>query len=141
MTTAPELIASAMSDFYDALARRDLDAAMAAIEGFLHVDCELVSVIGSEIEGRTYRGAAEVRGWFANLLDSFDVRYEDRDYRVISEGLLLLLCTNKLRGRASGVDVSRDIGVVWWIEDGLVRSCRSYGSHAEALSVVEAARA
>ena len=141
MTITAEEAPDALSRIFEALERRDLDEAMAVLEEIAHADCEHTSVIGTGVEGRTYRGYDGVRGWFADLLESFDVRYVDRDFRVLGEDRVLLLCTNKLRGRGSGAEVSREIGVVWWIEDGLIRRGRSYGSHAEALAAVEAARA
>jgi hypothetical protein len=44
----------------------------------------------------------------------------------------------KARGRGSGIELDQDVGVVWELEDGLVRRARSYTSQAEALAAAEA---
>jgi hypothetical protein len=130
-----------LSQFLDALERSDAAAGIALVERWSHPEIEFTSMIGSELQGRTYRGLDELQAWFTELLETFEVRYEDREFRTPSDGVLLCLCTNKVRGRGSGAEIERHIGMVWELEGDLVRRSRSYGSHAEAIAAAEALHA
>jgi ketosteroid isomerase-like protein len=133
---APDRVMALLDEFFDGLERGEVDAA--AIDSLTHPDCEFTSAIGSEVAGRTFRGKDEIRGWFADLVQTMEVRYGSRDFRPIGENAVLMLTTNTLRGKGSGAEVIRDIGVIYELEDGLVRRAVSYGSQAEALAAAEA---
>jgi ketosteroid isomerase-like protein len=125
--------------YFDQLEQGRVD--FGEIEELIHPQCEFRSAIGSEVEGRTYRGRDQIQGWFEDLLEAFELRYGDRQYEVLDEGNILLLATNTLRGRASGAEVVRDIGIVYEVDDGMIRKAISYDSPSEARAAAEALRA
>jgi ketosteroid isomerase-like protein len=136
-TTDP--IVGVLDQFFDGLERGEVD--IAAIDSLTHPDAEFTSAIGSEVAGTTFRGREQIRGWFADLVATMEVRYRDRDFRPIGESAVLMLTTNTLRGKGSGAEVVRKIGVVYELEDGLVQRAVSYGSQADALAAAEALHA
>jgi ketosteroid isomerase-like protein len=125
--------------FFDQLEQGEVD--FGEVEETIHPECEFRSAIGSEVDGRTYRGPEQIRGWFEELLEAFALRYEDRKYEVLEEGDILFLTTNKLRGRGSGAEVVRKIGIVFELEDGLIRKVTSYDTAAEARTAAGALHA
>jgi ketosteroid isomerase-like protein len=123
--------------FHDAMEAGDRDVLGTLLVDTLHPDCEWAPlVIG--VEGQTYRGPDGARAFFEDFLDSFEVRYEDRQLRAIGDRAVLFLCRMALRGRASGVDVVQEMGVLYEFDDGLLRRGRAYPSHAEAIAAAEA---
>jgi hypothetical protein len=133
-----DLVIEAIDRILDEFERGDLEAARQPIEECTHPACELTSAIGSEVEGATFVGPEEMRGWFASLVETFELRYEDRRFRPIDESTILLLTTNRLRGRGSGAEVVREIGMVFELEGPLIRKAVSYGSQEEAVDAAEA---
>lgn len=142
MTTTAERMAEVMPRLFDALERVDLEDAMAVVEETCHPDCELISGIGSEIDGRTYRGHDEVRAWIVDLLDfAAELTYADREARTIGDDALLFLARVEIKGRGSGAEVSQAMGTLFEYEDGLCRRAVTYRSQAEALAAAEAIHA
>jgi ketosteroid isomerase-like protein len=133
---APGRHIALLDEFFDGLERGEVDDA--AIDSLTHPDCEFTSAIGSEVAGRTFHGRDEIRGWFADLVQTMEVRYRNREFRSIGEKAILMLTTNILRGKGSGAEVVREIGVIYQLEDGLVRRAVSYGSQADALAAAKA---
>ena len=134
-TNADEFIAAA-SRFLDALEQRDLHTASEVIDSVMSPDGTLISAIGSELDGRTYRGPEEIKRWFAESLAVMSVDYSEREWRS-TENAVLFLGRYTLTGRASDAEVVTHIGVIWELEDGVCRRARSYPTQHEALAAWE----
>jgi hypothetical protein len=134
---SPDEVIGVLNDFFDCLEADDLDRAFETLGPVVHSDSTFTSAIGSEVEGRTFVGKDGARAWFADLLETMSVTYGDRRFRTLDDRVILLLARNTLVGRASGVEVIHDIGVIWELEDGLIRSGRSYGSQEQAVADAE----
>jgi ketosteroid isomerase-like protein len=142
MATAPqERVLELMPRFFDALERGDVDAGMALADGLTHPEVEFNSVIGTEVEGRTFHGKDGLAAWFRDLVASFDARFEDREFEAVGETAVVARYRFKGRGRASGIVIDQEIGVVWELEGGLVRRSRSFFSQAEAVAAAKALHA
>jgi ketosteroid isomerase-like protein len=116
--------------FHDAMEAADREVLDAMLEEIAHPDCEWAPLVAT-VEGG-YRGKAETRRFFGDFLESFDVRYEDREVEAIGEVGVLVRCTMVLRARESGVPLQQEMGVLYELENGLFRRGRAYPSHAEA---------
>jgi ketosteroid isomerase-like protein len=137
-TEAQREVLERMPRFFDALERGDVDAGMALTEGIIHPEIEFDSAIGTQVEGQVFRGRDAVADWFRELVASFDIRIEDRRFEAVGERVVLARYRFKGRGRGSGVELDEAVGVVWELEDGLVRRSRSFFSQDEALAAAEA---
>lgn len=140
-TDAQKRVVELMPPFFDALGRGDVEAAMEHIDELVHPQVEFTSAIGSELQGRCYRGPDEVRAWFSELVETFDARYENLAFQLVGDDIVVGRYDFTARGRGSGAEVSGEVGVVWELEDRKIRRSNSYRSHAEALAAAEALRA
>jgi ketosteroid isomerase-like protein len=122
----------------DLIERGDQDALRELIEGRVHPEAELTPLISLGVEG-VYEGPDGVRRFFDDLLDAFEVRYSDRELRVVGDGIVLVLCRMALRGRESGVEVVQDVGTVYVFEGEQFRGARVYEDQAEATQAAEGA--
>jgi ketosteroid isomerase-like protein len=122
----------------DLIERGDQDALRELIEGRVHPEAELTPLISLGVEG-VYEGPDGVRRFFDDLLDAFEVRYSDRELRVVGDGVVLVLCRMALRGRESGAEVVQDIGTVYGFEGEQFRGARVYEDQAEATQAAEGA--
>ena len=136
--TAAERLIPELQGFFDAVEREDIEALEVVLDRNVHPDSEFTSQIGSELEGRTFLGPDGIREWFTDLIATMKLRYEDREFRTVGENAVLFLTTFSGKGRGSGADVSREIGVIWELEDGLVRRTISCPTQSEALAAAEA---
>lgn len=127
----------AITGFHDAMEVGDRDALGELFDVTAHAECEWVPLV-VEVEGQSYRGREGVRAFFDDFLDSFEVRYENRELRAVGEGAVLILCQAALRGRESGAELVQEMGVLYEFEDGLLRRGRAYPSHAAAISAAAA---
>jgi hypothetical protein len=120
----------------EAIERRDRRTGERVVAEYWHEDCEWTPLIAG-VEGEsTYHGHEGVLKFFDDLTGSFDVRYRDVHFRPIGDAVVFL-STIDLRGRESGVEVTRELGAVYVFEKGLIRRARAYDSHAEALRAAE----
>jgi ketosteroid isomerase-like protein len=129
-----EALVGRVGRFLDELERGDVDAAIEVVESLIHPEMEFTSLIGSEVEGRTYVGVAGLREWFGDFCETFEIRYDNRLISVPREGVVLGLYTNTLRGKESRIEMSNDIGTVWELEDGQIVRAVTYPSQDEARS-------
>jgi hypothetical protein len=134
---SPDEVIASLNAFFDCLEADDLDRAFETLDPVVHSDATFTSAIGSEVEGRTFVGKDGARAWFADLLETMSVTYGDRRFRTLDDRVILLLARNTLIGRASGVEVIHDIGVIWELDHGLIRSGRSYASQKQAVADAE----
>ena len=137
MTSAVDERIAVFDSLLDAVEREDRDAIERLAEENVHEDCEWTPLIGAAIEG-SYHGPSGFVRFYADLLESFSVRYRDRDWRTIGDETLALLCMMEFRGRGSDAPADQPLGAVLELEDGLLRRGRAYGGHAEALAAAEA---
>jgi len=136
-----EALVGSVGRFLDEIERGDVGAAIKAVEPQIHPEMRFTSLIGSEIEGRTYIGLDGLQEWFQDYCDIFEVRYEDRRIRALGEDVVVGLFTTRLRGKGSDVEIAREIGTVWELRDGQVVRAVTYASPEQALQAAEAARA
>jgi ketosteroid isomerase-like protein len=132
--TNVEFVEAAM----DLIERADQQALHELIEGRVHPEAELTPLISHGVEG-VYEGPDGVRRFFDDLLETFEVRYSDRELRVVGEGVVLVLCRMALRGRESGAEVVQDVGTVYEFEGNRFRGARVYDDQAEATLAAEGA--
>ncbi len=121
----------------EAIQRGDRDGFRTRITEVMHADCEWDPLIAA-VEGGDYRGRDGMADFFDDFLGSFEVRYVDPDFRAVGDDAVLLLADMRVRGRESGVEVPRELGVLFEFEGGLVRRARAYESHREARAAAEA---
>jgi ketosteroid isomerase-like protein len=141
MAAGAEALIGSVERFLDEIERGDVEAAIKAVEPQIHPDMRFTSLIGSEIEGRTYIGLDGLREWFQDYCDTFEVRYEDRRIRALGEDVVVGLFTNRLRGKGSDIEIAREIGTVWDLRDGQVVTAVTYASAEQALAAAEATHA
>jgi hypothetical protein len=119
-----------------AIERGDREGLKRAITESWHKDCEWFPLIGG-VEGDTsYRGHDGIVQFSEDLVNSFEVRYEDQDVRFVGDTVIGLMNMH-LRGRGSGVEIHTELGVVYEIEGELIRRGWAYDSHAAALAAAE----
>jgi hypothetical protein len=119
-----------------AIERGHREGLQRAIAESWHQDCEWFPLIGG-VEGDTsYRGHDGIVQFSEDLVNSFEVRYDDQEVRVIGSAVVGLM-TMHLRGRGSGVEINTELGVVYEIEGDLIRRGWAYDSHAAALAAAE----
>ena len=80
------------------------------------------------------RGHEEARAYFRRFREVIeDCRIDDRSYRLLDGGRVLILGSWRLRGRTSGADVEAEWATVATFQDGLMTEARAFGSHADAM--------
>jgi ketosteroid isomerase-like protein len=116
---------------YEAVARGDLDAALA----FAHPQVE-VRATGRLPDIEQVRGHEAVRQYFRDLFSAFEeVRLEPERY--IDAGDAVVVPTRQtMRGKGSGVELVNRLVVVWHVRDGLVTLGESYADERAALEAV-----
>ncbi len=114
---------------YRAFTARQLDA---ALEGW-GPEGEWVPAMAGAVEGKSYRGHAEIRRYFDDLFASFsDVRVEDLDFTDLGDRVLVLYRLI-VRGRDSDVAIDQPGAALYEFRDGKIATGRSFLSQAEAL--------
>jgi ketosteroid isomerase-like protein len=114
---------------YRAFTARQLDA---ALEGW-DPEGEWVPAMAGAVEGKSYRGHAEIRRYFEDLFASFsDVRVEDLDFTDLGDRVLVLYRL-VVRGRDSDVAIDPPGAALYEFRDGKIVTGRSFLSQAEAL--------
>jgi ketosteroid isomerase-like protein len=122
----------------DLIERGDRESLYELIDGRVHPEAELTPLISLGVEG-VYEGPEGVRRFFDDLLDAFEVRYLDRELRQVGDGVVVVLCRMRLRGRESGAELVQNVGTVYEFEGEQVHRARVYDQQAEATAAAEAA--
>ena len=105
-----------------------------------HQDCEWFPLIGG-VEGTgSYRGRDGVLAFYEDFWGAFEVTYEDHDFRPLGDAVVHL-SSMSLRARESGVELRRELGIVYEVDGELIRRGRAYDSHAAAFAAAEELRA
>lgn len=116
----------------DAYGRQDLKAMLE----HLHPAVEWIPPIALA-EGRSFRGHAGVRDWYANLIETFEgFSAEVQDIREAGDRLLAL---GRIRsyGGESGIEINEPVGWLWEFRDDKICQMRIYLSHDEALRAIQ----
>jgi ketosteroid isomerase-like protein len=131
---AERLVREGIARQIDAWNRGDIDTWLSQF----HPDAVVVMVGGFEgLMGREFHGHEEIRrfceDWGA-MFERVDVDLE----RVIprDDGRVLMILTQRTRGRAGGVETSLRWGMLLSLRDGLVIRMENYYDVAEALQAV-----
>ena len=106
--------------FYDAFARRDLEAAIA----LMTPDCELGFEGTGRLAGRSepYRGADGLREYFADVERLWeDLVLHAEDFRVIPGSVIVI---GHITGRRNGRNVRRASVWTWRVADGRATSMK-----------------
>jgi ketosteroid isomerase-like protein len=117
-----------IQEAFEAMARKDLDAWLA----LHHPDAE-ISPHTVAVEGRPYRGHAEIREYWMELHASFDEWHPElRRIRDLG-GIYLVDLQLRGRGRDSGVTIDQPVWQLIRIRAGKAAWWRIFSSEAEAL--------
>jgi ketosteroid isomerase-like protein len=102
-----------------------------------HEDCEWLPLIGG-VEGATsYRGREGVLAFYEDFWGTFEVTYSKPEFRPVGDSVVHLTSMH-LRARESGVELTRELGIVYELEGDLIRRGRAYDSHVAALAATGA---
>ena len=115
----------------DAWNRGDVDSWLKTA----HPDVEWSSAVLRQVEGSeaaSYRGHEELRRFWDEWHELWDLTIEPSDIRDLGEAVLVLARMHT-RGNVSGVDLDREVGYVIEVDDGLIRKARAYLSAEAAL--------
>jgi ketosteroid isomerase-like protein len=86
--------------------------------------------------GRTYRGLAELRGFWEEWLETWQ-EYRVEPQEIIEAGGQVFVHTGQTgRGRFSGIEVGQDLFQVFRVRNGKVVEYRIYADRTEALESV-----
>jgi len=111
----------------DAMNRRDIDAVLVGMHPEVRFEHRLAALQGSFV------GVESVRGWFADLIETFDTwRISCEDIRDLGDRVLAL-GTIHATGRESGVETEYPLSVVARYRDGLLTEFIDYGDRKQAL--------
>jgi ketosteroid isomerase-like protein len=110
---------------------RDAEASLA----FFDPDCEWHPFLSAEVEGApAYRGHEGLRQWFRDTDEMFsEVAWRVEEVRDLGDGRVLVLGHIHARGRASGAEVSSQIGHLFEFRERRVLRGWAYPSHEQAL--------
>jgi uncharacterized protein len=115
---------------YDAYARGDLEAALAALDAEIETHDHDIPDAGD------YRGIEGLLQWQADWEAGWaSWRWEPEEFIDAGDRVVAILRLHA-KGRGSGVDVERLDGAVWTLRDGKCIRLDCYGSKAEALEAV-----
>jgi ketosteroid isomerase-like protein len=120
----------------EAIERRDPEPAEQDVAEFWHEDCEWTPLIAGVEGDSSYHGREGVLKFYEDLTSSFEVHYRDIQVRQAGDAVVFLSILD-LRGRESGVEVERELGVVYEFDGDLIRRGRAFDSHAAALTAAE----
>jgi ketosteroid isomerase-like protein len=118
----------------DAFNRRDL----AALADFCADDFEFVSILSAvEAGGSTYRGPSAWREYFARMDDAWGEWWVE-DLQIFDAGHDRVVAVIRVagRGRQSGVNVDRALGMTYRFREGKIWRMRAYLDSDEALAAV-----
>jgi ketosteroid isomerase-like protein len=106
--------------FYDAFARRDIEAALLVTSP----DCELDFAGTARLAGRSepYRGHAGLRDYFADVERVWqDLVLHAEDFRIIPGSVIVI---GHITGRREGLDVRRSSVWTWRVRAGRATSVK-----------------
>ena len=124
---------AAVDATWDAVERNDRERLRALADELVHPECEWTPLLAG-VDGRTYLGPEGMIAFFGDWLESFNPRYEDREFEEVAEDVVLASCRLSIEGRESQVGIDRDIALLAVFgDDGLLRKGRAYDTREAAL--------
>lgn len=119
-----------MRESIEAMNRRDTDAVLDMFDRDVEFEHKLAALEGDFV------GIEGVRGWFADLVESFDGwRIDCADIRDLGDRVLAL-GTISATGRESGVETELPFAVTARVRNGRVTEFTDYGDREQALKAV-----
>ena len=110
--------------------RGDIDAWL----GYFHPEAVVVMVGGFEdLMGREFNGREEIRGFGEDWGATFERLDVEVEQVIPTDDRLLVVLTQRARGRAGGVETTVRWGMLLTFRDGLVIRMENYYDVAEAL--------
>jgi ketosteroid isomerase-like protein len=90
------------------------------------------------MDGREYRGHADVRRWlFEDWASAWsDYSAEPEEFIDVDDELVIAVFRMKAIGRSSGVEIERQDAIVWLVRDRRVVRLDYYNSKQQALEAV-----
>jgi ketosteroid isomerase-like protein len=90
------------------------------------------------MDGREYRGHADVRRWlFEDWASAWsDYSAEPEEFIDVDDELVIAVFRMKATGRSSGVEIERQDAIVWLVRDRRVVRLDYYNSKQQALEAV-----
>ena len=96
-------------------------------------DGEWRPAMAAAVEKTVYRGHAELRVYYDDLLESFaEVRAEDPEFRDLGDHVLVLYRLI-VRGRDSDITIDQPAAALYELRDGKIVKAASYLSQEQAL--------
>ena len=133
-----EAMRGRMEAFFDAMERADVEEVKSLLDELVAPDCEFTSAVATELSGQTYRGREEIRAYFADLVEMFELTYEERQFSEPRPGTLVVLVDFTARSKSTGMELEYGSGYVFEVEDGMIVASHTFLSHEEALEAVNA---
>jgi ketosteroid isomerase-like protein len=116
----------------EAWQRDDFDTWLSVLDPAVEWHTALERLVGGT--GTFYRGVKGMREfWTEYRTELEDFRVEAEELRDLGDDRVLLLGQVWWRGRASGIDVESQIGLIFTLRDSKVARSMDYLSHQEAL--------
>src|SRR5262245_55571344 len=107
--------------------RGDFEAAFGGMDPVIRFEHRLAALQGNFV------GIADVKGWFADLIEVFESwRIDCEDIRDLGERVLALGTIHTIGGE-SGVETELPLAIVAEYRNGLITAYTDYGDRADAL--------
>ena len=126
-----EPLVDELSNFMDALERRDRESVVATVDRLCRSDVEVLSAISGHLEGKR-TGREAVKAFFIEILDVWEqLSYANRRFEIVGDDAIVLRFTMTSQGRGSGIGLQLEGGAIWRIRGGLVRSAATFVDEEE----------
>ena len=113
---------------YEALNRGDIEAVVDLCEPGFQLDMSQ-----RVFNPATYEGHDGIRRFYREVREVWEeFRWEPEDLHDAGDSVVALLHSTG-RGRASGVEIDRDVAMVWSVSEGRATALRFYLDQAEAM--------
>jgi len=109
-----------------------------ALLPLVHPEFEMTTPANLAAEPDTYRGPEGIRRYFDSFYEAMDeVRFEPGELREVA-GRVIAQSTLIARGRATGIEVTQEVVLVWWLKDDKVIRLEVFATLDEALEATQA---
>ncbi len=123
---------------FDCIERGDMEGLTEIIEEMAHPNLVFRSGLTTALDGKEHVGHAGLRDYFRDFMATVSITYTEREYRPVSPGIILFLCTAEMRGKGSGAPVRQPIGQVIEYSGDLIVRTTSFTSQEDAKAAMEA---
>jgi ketosteroid isomerase-like protein len=122
---------------YEATARRDTEAVLALYHAKVEWDTSQDPPMGTMFGSATYRGYDGLRRFFHEWYEAWEDIANDPEELIDAGDDVIVVVTDRARGRASGAEVARTHASVWTIKDGKIVRVAWFPTRAEALKAAD----